>query len=56
MNKTLNQWINSYDDDQRELFVDTLFQIIQATNVTTFQDLTEDWTKKLLLYLMQSEA
>ncbi|HQA15819.1 MAG TPA: DUF2974 domain-containing protein [Candidatus Avimonas sp.] len=46
MNGTLNQWVNSYDDQKRELFVNTLFQIIQATNATTFYDLTGDWQKR----------
>jgi hypothetical protein len=32
MNETLNQWVNSLDYKKRELFVNTLFQIIQATN------------------------
>lgn len=46
MNETLNQWVNSFDDKKRELFVNTLFQIIQATNATTFYDLTGDWHKR----------
>jgi hypothetical protein len=46
MNGTLNQWVNSFDDEKRELFVNTLFQIIQATNATTFYDLTGDWQKR----------
>lgn len=46
MNKTLNQWINSFDDQRRELFVNTLFQIIQATDARTVYDLTDDWKKR----------
>ena len=46
MNKTLNQWVNSLDDQKRELFVNTLFQIIQATNAKTFYDLAGDWPKR----------
>lgn len=46
MNGTLNQWVNSFDDQKRELFVNTLFHIIQATNATTFHDLTGDWPQK----------
>ena len=48
MNGTLAQWLNSLDDQKRELFVNTLFQIIKATNATTYYDLTGDWQKKLL--------
>jgi hypothetical protein len=51
MNGTLNQWINSIDDQKRELFVNTLFQIIQATNATTFYDLTGDWQKRAIAIL-----
>jgi len=51
MNGTLNQWVNSFDDQKRELFVNTLFHIIQATNATTFYDLTGDWPKKAVAVL-----
>jgi len=51
MNGTLNQWVNSFDDQKRELFVNTLFQIIQATNATTFYDLTGDWQKRAIAVL-----
>jgi len=46
MNTTLNKWISSLDDNKRELFVDTLYQVIKATGATTFYDLTGDWQKK----------
>ncbi|MPM76433.1 hypothetical protein SDC9_123431 [bioreactor metagenome] len=46
MNETLNQWINSLDDQKRELFVNTLFDVIKATNATTFHDLSADWQKR----------
>jgi len=51
MNGTLNQWVNSFDDQQRELFVNTLFSVIKATNATTFYDLTGDWPKKAVAVL-----
>ncbi|PHJ38648.1 hypothetical protein P378_08955 [Desulforamulus profundi] len=51
MNGTLNKWVNSFDDQKRELFVNTLFQIIQATNASTFYDLTGDWPKKAVAVL-----
>ena len=51
MNVTLNQWVNSFDDQKRELFVNTLFQIIQATSATTFYDLTGDWPRKAVAML-----
>jgi hypothetical protein len=51
MNRTLNQWVNSYDDQKRELFINTLFQIIEATNATSFYDLTGDWPKRAVAVL-----
>jgi hypothetical protein len=51
MNGTLNQWMNLFDDQKRELFVNTLFQLLQATEVTTFYDLTGDWPKRAIAVL-----
>jgi hypothetical protein len=51
MNETLNQWVNSLDYKKRELFVNTLFQIIQATNAKTYYDLTGDWQKRAVAVL-----
>lgn len=51
MNTTLNKWIGSLEDSKRELFVDTLYQVIQATGAMTLYDLTEDWSKKAVAAL-----
>lgn len=51
INGTLNQWAYSFDDQQRELFVNTLFSIIKATNAATFYDLTGEWPKKAVAVL-----
>ena len=51
MNKTLNQWVNSFDDQRRELFINTLFRVLQATGATTFYDLTGDWPKRAIAAL-----
>jgi hypothetical protein len=51
MNGTLNQWVNSLDNQKRELFVNTLYDVIKATNATTFYDLTGDWQKRALAAL-----
>lgn len=50
-NGTLNQWVSTLDDQKRELFVNTLFQIIKATNATTFYDLTGDWPRRAIAVL-----
>jgi hypothetical protein len=46
MNETLNQWVSSLNDQKRELFVNTLYNVIKATNATTFYDLMGDWQKR----------
>ena len=51
MNGTLTQWMNSYDDQKRKLFVNTLFDVIKATNATTVYDLTGDWPQKAVAVL-----
>ncbi len=51
MNGTLNQWLASLDDQKRELFVNTLFQVIQATEAETFYDLVGDWQKRAVAAL-----
>jgi hypothetical protein len=38
-NKVLNKWVSSYDKEQREVFVDTFYQVIKSTNAKTFGDL-----------------
>lgn len=45
-NRTLQAWIDSLDNENRELFVDTLYSVIKATGAKEFSDLTEDWWKK----------
>lgn len=50
-NETLNEWISSLGDEKRELFVDTLFQVVYAADAETVYDLTEDWYKKAIAVL-----
>ncbi len=51
MDKALNQWLNSLDDQKRELFVNALFQILEATEASTVHDLIGDWPKKAVAAL-----
>ncbi len=48
---TLDQWMSLYDDQKRELFINTLFQILQATEANTIYDLTGDWRKRAVAAL-----
>lgn len=45
MHKTLNEWLESLQDDQRRLLVDALFKLIEATKAQSVADLTEAWGK-----------
>lgn len=51
MNGTVNQWLSTLDDAQREKFINTLFHVLQATEATTFADLLEDWPKRAVAML-----
>ena len=49
--KVLNQWLDSLENEKRKMIVDVLFQIIDKTNASTFQDLSESWSKNASLIL-----
>ncbi len=46
INVVISQWLSTLDDEKRELFVATLYSVIEAIGVVNFSDLTEDWYKK----------
>ncbi len=37
LDRTLNQWLCSLSDEKRELFADTMYRVLQATGVDSFQ-------------------
>ena len=43
--------MNSLDDQKREMFVSTLYQIIKATNAPTYYDLAGDWPRRAVSVL-----
>lgn len=43
----LNEWVMSLDDDQRKLFVDTLYQVVSASKAENLIELTADWKKSM---------
>ena len=51
INITINQWLSTLDDEKRELFVTTLYSVIESVGVVNFSDLTEDWYKNSNLAL-----
>lgn len=44
---TIRSWLESLSIDQRELFIDGLFDLIQGTGVHTFKELTQDKGKAI---------
>lgn len=47
MDNTLNQWILSLDQGQLHTFVDTLFQVISASETDNLIDFTAEWKKSM---------
>lgn len=47
MNVTLNEWILKLDDEQVEVFVDTVFDILNGCDVKTLIEMTVDWKKSI---------
>ncbi|GAB6108022.1 Mbeg1-like protein [Fusibacter bizertensis] len=46
LNQTIHQWVYSVDVYKREIFINTLYQVIQSTNVTSVNDFTGDWKNR----------
>lgn len=46
-NDTLNEWVSSLEDEQRRLFVDTLYQVVSASEAENLIELTADWKKSM---------
>lgn len=47
-NEHLNQWVEQLKEEERGIFVETLYQIISATEAETLIDLTEEWKENTL--------
>ncbi len=47
MDSTLNQWILSLDEQQLRTFVDTLFQVISASEADNLIDFTAEWKRSM---------
>lgn len=43
--KTINQWLSTLTPEQRKLFIETLYQLVESTNAITIYDFTDDWRK-----------
>ena len=49
VNKTLKLWLNSLSLEERSTFIDTLYEILVATEAKTIDDFTKDRMKKITL-------
>ncbi len=47
MNDTLNEWILSLDEEKSRVFVDTLYQVISASQKDNLIDFSADWMASL---------
>ncbi len=47
MDNTLNEWILSLNEEQLRVFVDTLFQVINASQVDDLIQFTAEWRKSM---------
>jgi hypothetical protein len=47
MNRALDQWIGTLSDEKRRLFVNVLFQVLEATDAATISELSETRRKSV---------
>lgn len=47
MNDTMNEWILSLDEEQLRTFIDTLYQVITASEKDNLIDFSSDWVSSL---------
>jgi hypothetical protein len=48
---TINDWLFALSAEERKHFVDTIFQLVEATDAHKLTDLTDDWLKATLKFL-----
>lgn len=48
MDETLNEWILSMDEEHIHAFVDTLYEVVSASQAATLIDFTSDWKKSMM--------
>ena len=49
IDKTIKTWLKTISQEERSLFVDTLYKILTCTNATTLSQLAVDFKKNPLL-------
>lgn len=51
MNEVLNRWIFALSEEEREMFVNTLFEIIGKTKAATLPEFADDWKNNFKICL-----
>lgn len=46
MDSTIKSWLEKMNEEQRSIFIESLYNIISATNAKTFSELTDKWYNK----------
>lgn len=49
INTAVNQWLESLDDEKRELFAATIHNVIESMGIVKLSDFGKDWRKKALM-------
>ena len=47
LDRTLNQWIRSLSQEDRERFVDGLYDLIEENGIKSFTEIRDDWRKNI---------
>lgn len=45
MSRSLNEWLNSLNDEKRKMMIGMLFDVLEKTENESFRELTDEWQK-----------
>jgi hypothetical protein len=51
INKTIKEWLNSLDSEQRKEMVNYIYEVFTSTHCNTLQELTSQWQKSAVIML-----
>ncbi len=54
MNRTLNQWLANMENEKRKEFINLIFELFSATEISTVAELSEEW-RSVLLTLIEAK-
>ena len=50
-NETLHNWLSNLSNEERKLFIETLFNILESTNIKNFIEIFQNWKKSIPIIL-----